>query len=341
MDFSRREFLNLSGLALAGMLIPARIGPKTASSPVLEGQQVRVVEPSVVLYRRPSFDSLPVKTYWQDAVLPVSQVTVGAPEPAHNRVWYRIAAEGYVHSGTLQPVRTQLNPVVTDLPEQGQLAEVSVPFTDAHWRVGRMFPVAYRLYYQTTHWVIGTATDGNGETWYHLQDDKWEVYYYAPARHLRLIPDEELAPLSPEVPSSAKRVEVNRGAQAVIAYEYDRPVFMARTATGARFSNGDFTTRAGRYSSYHKRPYRHMAAGNLAHNGYDLPGVPWVIYITESGISFHGTYWHNNFGRPRSHGCINLTPQAAKWLYRWTTPAVPPQEQLAIDSDNATRVEVI
>ena len=65
-----------------------------------------------------------------------------------------------------------------------------------------------------------------------------------------------------------------------------------------------------------------MAAGDLASSGFDLPGVPWVLYITQSGISFHGTYWHNDYGRPRSHGCINLTPQAAKWLFRWTTPNV-------------------
>ena len=66
-----------------------------------------------------------------------------------------------------------------------------------------------------------------------------------------------------------------------------------------------------------------MAAGDLAASGFDLPGVPWVQYITESGVSLHGTFWHNDFGRPRSHGCINLSVAAAKWLYRWTSPAVP------------------
>lgn len=43
-----------------------------------------------------------------------------------------------------------------------------------------------------------------------------------------------------------------------------------------------------------------MAAGDLAASGFDLPGVPWVQYITKSGISFHGTFWHNDYGRPRS-----------------------------------------
>jgi lipoprotein-anchoring transpeptidase ErfK/SrfK len=59
--------------------------------------------------------------------------------------------------------------------------------------------------------------------------------------------------------------------------------------------------------------------------------VPWVLYITKSGISFHGTYWHNDYGHPRSHGCINLTPQASKWLYRWTMPAVKPGKQFAYE----------
>jgi lipoprotein-anchoring transpeptidase ErfK/SrfK len=112
----------------------------------------------------------------------------------------------------------------------------------------------------------------------------------------------------------------------MIAYEFDEPVFMARVASGALFSNGDYTTPLGRHTTFHKRSSRHMARGNLAANGYDLPGVPWNSYITEDGIAFHGTYWHNNFGHPRSHGCINLTPQAAKWVYLWTIPTVPPNE---------------
>ncbi|MEJ2353252.1 MAG: L,D-transpeptidase, partial [Anaerolineales bacterium] len=59
-----------------------------------------------------------------------------------------------------------------------------------------------------------------------------------------------------------------------------------------------------------------------------------------SGIAFHGTYWHNDYGRPRSHGCINLTSRAAKWIYRWTLPVVPPDQQRVYE-DFGTRVDVI
>jgi lipoprotein-anchoring transpeptidase ErfK/SrfK len=84
-----------------------------------------------------------------------------------------------------------------------------------------------------------------------------------------------------------------------------------------------------------------MAAGDrAAPNSYDLPGVPWICYFTEDGISFHGTYWHNDFGKPRSHGCINLSPAAARWVYRWTYPYVPAIEQSVFET-TGTIVDVI
>ena len=53
---------------------------------------------------------------------------------------------------------------------------------------------------------------------------------------------------------------------------------------------------------------------------FDLPGIPWVSYFTTGGVAFHGTYWHNDYGAPRSHGCVNVTSEDAKWLFRWSMP---------------------
>jgi lipoprotein-anchoring transpeptidase ErfK/SrfK len=177
--------------------------------------------------------------------------------------------------------------------------------------------------------VTNLVQDNRADPWYRIADDKWDLFYYAPATHLRLIPKEELTPLSPGLRPEEKRLEVRLRQQLVIAYERDRAVFVARTATGAEFSNGKFYTPAGQHITFQKRASRHMAAGDLASNGYDLPGVPWICYITEKGVAFHGTYWHNDFGRPRSHGCINLTPAAAKWIYRWTLPVALPDTQMS------------
>jgi len=188
--------------------------------------------------------------------------------------------------------------------------------------------------------VIEAVVDESGNNWYGVKDDKWEYTYYVSPSHLRIIPSTEIQPISGDVAAQHKRIEVRLPEQVMIAYEYNEPVFMARVATGAVFSNGDFSTQPGRYMTFHKRSTRHMARGNLAANGYDLPGVPWNSYITEEGIAFHGTYWHNNFGRPRSHGCINLTPQAAKWLYLWTLPSVPPDQEW-IYEESGTAVDII
>lgn len=302
-------------------------------------QQGRVIYEQITLYDIPSFSGSALRQYWVDAVLPISEVTIGDDEPAHNRVWYGIEEDGYAHSGGIQPVQTLLNQPVADLRPGGQLAEVTVPYSDARWELDLHYEVAYRMYYETTHWVIGFSYAQDGTQVYHILDDKWDLVFYVPARHLRLIPDEELSPLSPDVPPEAKRIEVHTDLQTVVAYEWDRPVFTAKAATGAEFSNGKFFTPEGRHYTNHKMPSRHMAAGNLAYNGFDLPGIPWVSYLTEKGVAFHGTYWHNDYGLPRSHGCINLTPQASKWIYRWSLPHVPASERRLYEK-TGTQVDI-
>ena len=362
-SITRREFLELGGMGIAAaldlfvpptknltrLLSQSDFHAKITNSILADinkvevlppNQQGRVVDPSVNVYDIPSLSGTRLNTYWRDWVLPISEITIGKSEDSFNMVWYKLADEGYVHSGSIQPVLTITNPVTLNLPQGGTLAEVTVPFTDAHWDPGQDKPVAYRFYYATTYWVMEIVQDTDGNPWYGVRDDKWEYMFYVPASHLRLIPANELNPISADVPSYMKRIEVHIPEQVMIAYEYDQPVFMARIASGAIFSNGDYSTPTGRHQTFHKRASRHMARGNLAANGYDLPGVPWNSYITEDGIAFHGTYWHNNFGRPRSHGCINLTSQAAKWVYLWTKPDAPPYQE-DVYKATGTNVDII
>lgn len=56
---------------------------------------------------------------------------------------------------------------------------------------------------------------------------------------------------------------------------------------------------------------------------FDLPGVPFTQYFhLGKGIAIHGAYWHNDFGNPRSHGCVNVPNSDAQWLFRWAAPAM-------------------
>lgn len=95
-------------------------------------------------------------------------------------------------------------------------------------------------------------------------------------------------------------------------------MFNVPTSTGRVFPHADggwddFRTPTGEFAIQRKPPTRHMAATDVvASDGYDLAGVPWVSYLLWWGISFHGTYWHNDFGRVHSHGCIRLWRTAAR-----------------------------
>ena len=337
-DLSRRDFLKLNGYGLIGMVLPAGLSlqPNQDDFHNLQG---RVIERTVWSYEAPDFQSTRKKLYWHDLVFPISNTAIGVDESAHNRVWYELVEGGYVYSGGIQPVRTLLNQP-QEVSLKGALGEVSVPYTDARLEPGSDSEVVYRMYYETVHWVKASATSPvDGKLWYCLLDDKKDQFYYVPGEHIRLIPDLELAPLSEAIPVDEKRIEVRLNEQVLLAYEAETLVFATRVSTGGRLRSGTYTTPSGEFITFHKRPTRHMAAGDIAANGFDLPGVPWVLYITQSGISFHGTYWHNDFGRPRSHGCINLTPRAAKWLYRWTLPTVPPDKLLAY-GHVGTKVEI-
>ena len=294
--------------------------PQTDDFDNLQG---RVTDRVAWSYDAPNYKAKRKRLYWRDLVMPITNTTIGDDEKAYNRVWYQVDDGGYIYSGSVQPVRTILNePQLISL--KGALSEISVPYTDAYESLEPNAPVLYRLYYETVHWVTASAVSAvDGSKWYYLLDDKFKAYYYVRAEHVRLLTPEELGPLSPNISDADKRIEVWLSDQTVLAYEKNNLIFATRAATGGRLRSGTYTTPDGDFMTFHKRPTRHMAAGDIAASGFDLPGVPWVTYIKENGISLHGTYWHNDYGRPRSHGCINLTPQAAKWLYRWTMPVVP------------------
>jgi lipoprotein-anchoring transpeptidase ErfK/SrfK len=330
---TRRDFLKLGSTGVLGLAAPG-LAYSPALDPFPGDLSGRVTSRILWSYDRPSLKGKRLKLYWRDLVLPITDITINEDDvEAYNRVWYQVGPRAFVYSGSVQPVRTLLNTPVLKIPATGALAEVSVPYTDALEAPEPGAKFGYRIYYDTVHWVTAALkSSADGRTWYQVLDDKWKLFYYVPGEHLRLLPDEELAPLSPDVPPEAKRIEVHLDEQYLVAYEYDVPIMTTRVATGAVLRVGTYYTPRGAFLTYHKRATRHMAAGDITASGYDLPGVPWVMYFTESGISLHGTYWHNDFGHPRSHGCVNMTVQAAKWLFRWSIPSVPGHQEFAYGS---------
>jgi lipoprotein-anchoring transpeptidase ErfK/SrfK len=104
-----------------------------------------------------------------------------------------------------------------------------------------------------------------------------------------------------------KWIEVILSQQRLLAHEGERVVYQTLVSTGTA-SN---PTVRGTFRIYVK--YRRTL---MQGPGYYLPNVPYVMYFYR-GYGLHGTYWHNNFGHPMSHGCVNLKTAAAAWLYNW------------------------
>jgi hypothetical protein len=125
-------------------------------------------------------------------------------------------------------------------------------------------------------------------------------------------------PYLPQSPGE-KWIEVDLTAQRLIAYEGTTPVLDALVSSGLRHA----PTRQGQFRIYHK-----LLSTPMSGPGYHLPDVPYTMYFYKS-YGLHGTYWHNNFGQPMSHGCVNLKTEDAKWLFEWSEPALP-QGQRAV-----------
>jgi lipoprotein-anchoring transpeptidase ErfK/SrfK len=100
-------------------------------------------------------------------------------------------------------------------------------------------------------------------------------------------------------------------------------VYFCRISSGAKFdAEGNavdtWSTPPGDHPISRKLIALHMS-GQLTG---DWPAVGWTSIFAPGGVAIHSTYWHNYFGIPRSHGCVNCAPDDAKWVWRWTVPTV-------------------
>ncbi len=115
------------------------------------------------------------------------------------------------------------------------------------------------------------------------------------------------------LPLKDKWIEVDLSEQKLTAYEGTKVVFTTKISSGRART----PTILGKF-----RIVRKFQSQLMTGPGYYLPNVPYVMYF-QGNYALHGAYWHNNWGTPMSHGCVNLRREDAKWLYEWTDPVVP------------------
>lgn len=134
-----------------------------------------------------------------------------------------------------------------------------------------------------------------------------------------------------------KWIDIDLATQTLRAMEGDNRVMEFKISSGKWVP-----TPIGEYRIWIKLRYTKMSGGSKANNTYYyLPNVPYVMYFYK-GYGIHGAYWHNNFGHPMSHGCINMSIPDAQRVFDWATPALPEGKSVikSTQGDPGTRVVI-
>lgn len=138
------------------------------------------------------------------------------------------------------------------------------------------------------------------------------------------------------VASEDKRIEIDLSEQKLVAWN-GQTVFMETPLSSGKW----YPTPTGEFEIWSKFKYTKMEGGVKGTGTYYyLPNVPYTMYF-HNGFGLHGTYWHNNFGEPMSHGCVNLPTIAAEKLFYWSDPQLPQGQKSVRASANNPGTKII
>jgi hypothetical protein len=163
-----------------------------------------------------------------------------------------------------------------------------------------------KTYYREDVIQVYQTQEAEGVMWYQIAPNEWVNSIKASVVHLDFNPPEEL--------ESDRWIEIDLYNQIIAVYDNGQLKFATLAATGVE----PFYTRPGVFQIYEKKPLETMQGAFEADRSdfYYLQDVPWTMYFDEAR-ALHTAYWHTFFGYPQSHGCVNLTPGDANWLFQW------------------------
>ena len=355
--FSRRDFLKLTGAGLGAVALGPQNFPKREylaipkRLPQFPASEIigRVVDPDIDLRNTPTNDptlNTSIAKLPADTLVEWNREVIGNVIGGLTNQRYVETPQGYVYSSVLQPTRNRPNTPIAEMPAgtTGFWAEVTVPYVElAHegvvaspWMQDHiLYNFPPRLYYGQVVWMDQIRTN-NGFVEYRWNEDinghgygygAYGEFFWADGAGFKVLTEEDVAPINPDVDPNDKRIEADLDYQTLSCYEGSNEVYFCRISSGLPYdpTTGELSdklaTPVGNLLTHWKIISQNMTAGSFQ-SGYSTPAVPWSTMISGDGIAIHGAFWHNAFGEKRSHGCINVTPEDAKWIFRWTTPYV-------------------
>ena len=371
-NLSRREFLKFSSLALGGLALSsmdlnramARFGvnqddePERVAFPAnVQLGRMCVGEPGtrVDILSEPYVDAPAVGSAWYDDVFEWNQEVIATQLDSIrvNQRWVE-TPEGYIYADYMQKVRHVPQEPLLELPitssgERGMWVEIVTPYTgldftkapSQHWVRTAVHP---RIYYSQIFWAFDMRQDpDSGLPQYCLKQlyGAYDDSYWVDASVCRQIKPEEVEPIHPDAEDKSIVVDLNY--QTLACYEGEEEVYFAKVTTGGYdYAEEKWLTPVGKHTIWRKMISTHMSAGPAVGN-YDISGIAWTTLFDNQGAAIHSTYWHNYYGTARSHGCVNAQPEDAKWVWRWTEPAVSyyPGELTIQGLNQSTKVDVV
>lgn len=280
----------------------------------------RVVSNDLTIYENPG-DTDPVSRHTSAG----TWVSIHRQEVVDDEIWYQVDRGGWTPASTVdlgqlsefQGVRIQpsmsmpLGFVIADPLNVRAAPGVSDPNP----------PIGELERYATVS--ILEEKDVEGYAWYRIGEDRWVSGQYVRRVTPVVRPD--------GVDPGERWIEVNLQEQTLAAYEGDRMVYATLVSSGLP----RWQTVTGLFRIWIKIKHRKMSGGSLAGGDYYyLADVPWTMYF-QGGYGLHAAYWHDDFGRPKSHGCVNLSPLDAYWLFQWATPDLDSDEAVRLSSEES------
>jgi len=157
--------------------------------------------------------------------------------------------------------------------------------------------------------VLSQVTDEQGGIWYEIAPGEWISDDHFSFVHLReTLPSQVI---------SQRWIDINLTEQNLVVYEAGKPIFATLISTGSKQG----WTYAGMFTIFNMLETHDLFSPDPKVIGnYYLEDVPWILFY-EGSLAIHGAYWHDSFGLPNSHGCVNMSIRDAGWLYEWAQPS--------------------
>lgn len=269
----------------------------------LQGIYARAA-PDTPVYDEPEAGVLPVRLLGIGKDVGYIFVSIQETLESNGDLWARISRHEYVRHSDLSVVEPSgFQGVAITSALQRPLAWIVQSYNPRYWPASDADQsTKFLTRHQLTQVFASRIADGNN--WYLVGQNEW-------------VEQQTVGIVSVEPRPEGVRgrwIDVNLHEQTLTAYEDERPVYATLVSSGT----GEWLTRSGLFQIFQKLDRDDMGGAFASDQSdyYYIEDVPWVMYF-DGAIALHGAYWHDRFGFKKSHGCVNLSPSDARWLYEW------------------------